>query len=73
MVDELLVAPEVQGVGLGRGDVEAEEVDPEGARPLEVGHHEVDVGHPDDVGRRRAHHSHAPTSTTLTGNPSGPG
>ena len=51
VVDELLVAPEVQGVGLGRGDVEAEEVDPEGTRPVQIGHHEVDVGHPHDVGR----------------------
>ncbi len=51
VVDELLVAPEVQGVGLGRGDVEAEEVDPEGPGPSQIGHHEVDVGHPDDVRR----------------------
>ena len=61
VVHELLVPTEVQDAGLLGGDVEADEVDPEGPGPAEVGDDEVDVRGAHDVRSRCPHHAHVPS------------
>jgi hypothetical protein len=61
VVGQLVVAAQVEGADLGTGDHEAEQVDPEPARPLQVGDDQFGVGGPDDVGR---HHGQAPKRGT---------
>jgi hypothetical protein len=67
VVRELVVPAQVQRVPGVVGHHEAEHVDPEPPRLREVGHHQLGVGGPDDVGRL---HFHAPNRGTWV-SPSG--
>ena len=70
VVGELVVPAQVEQAGIVAGDHEAEHVHPEPPRPVQVGHDELGVGGPDDVGRHRLAHDHAPNRGTAV-SPSG--
>ena len=68
VVGELVVAAQVQQAGVVAGDHEAEQVHPEPPGPVQVGHDELGVGGPHDVGRHAMSwgrgHGHAPNRGT---------
>jgi hypothetical protein len=70
VVDELVVAAQVQRMVRGGADHEAEQVHPEPPRFAKVGDDKLGVRGPDDVGRRGKLHDHAPNRGTWV-SPSG--
>ena len=80
VMDEFVVAAQVQRIGGVTADREAEQVHPETPRFVKVGDDKLGVGRPDDVGRRllmflrqmflRQSHGHAPNRGTCV-SPSG--
>ena len=70
VVDELVIAAQVQRMVRGGADHEAEQVHPESPRFAKVGDDKLGVGGPDDVGRRGKLHDHAPNRGTWV-SPSG--
>ncbi len=70
VMDELVVAAQVQRILRGGGNHEAEQVHPESPGRLKVGDDKLGVGGPDDVGRRGKLHDHAPNRGTRV-SPSG--
>ena len=61
VVGELVAPAQVEQPRVVPGDHEAEQVDPEPPGPLQIGHDQLGVGGPHDVGRD---HDHAPNRGT---------